>query len=159
MNSENEPKSGEAPNGHPKIHQPEYVILDAVEEDQEKQEKFSSQGEYLEVFNKLSHRKFSWGIRLLSFIVAVFASLVLIFIFLLALVSTALGILTLYLNKEVNETILRCWRNVRKLAVILMGLLIGVFSPSLGFGLIILYLMMHGESLRKTFFYNRMFRS
>jgi|688.fasta_scaffold01000_9 hypothetical protein len=143
-----------------KIHQPEFIILTSDEEEGERGPKRESlQGEYVEILKTLGGKKFSWSIRLLTFLAAIGAAVGLIFVFFMTLVSTLLAGLTLFMNKEINAKVINSWKNVRKILVILVGLTIGIFSPTLGFGLIILYLMLHGESLKKNLFFSRIFPS
>ena len=152
MNTENK-----LPEEEVKIHQPEFVILNGDEE--EKTGEQSKQGEYIDLLNKLNRKKFSWGLRLITLMAAVFVAIACVFAFVLALVSGFLTLITFMMNPEIKATMVRCWRGLRKLLVIFIGLIIGVFSPSLGFGLIILYLMLHKENLRKTFFFKQIFPS
>ena len=153
-----EDDSQEAKAKKDKIHQPEYIILDR--EEKARQEGFYEsykEGEYIEVLNKLGQKKYSWLIRLFIFMSALFVSIACFFVFFLALVHTVLALLTVFLNKEINASLYRSWCNVRKSFVMLLGLLIGVFSPPLGLGLVILDLMLHKENLRKNFLFTRVF--
>ena len=132
------------------IHQPEYVILDKEEDEARKDEGYAKeQADYLTTLHKIGQMKFGVGLRILCLLAAFFVALATVFIAALSLIAVAMGALTLFLSKEVNTQVLKALNNVRKLFVITFGLLIAVFSPALGLGLIVLYFMLKGESLQQ----------
>lgn len=132
------------------IHQPEYVILDKEEDESRKEQQYGKeQADYLATLHKIGQMKFGVGLRLLCLVAAFFTALATAFIAALALVAVAMGAITLFLSKDVNTQVLKALSNVRKLFVITFGLLVAVFSPALGLGLIVLYFMLKGESLQQ----------
>lgn len=135
-----------------KVHQPEYIILDA-EENGGKSEKISpKQLEFVETINFLSTRKFSFGLRLLLLISALFVFLALFFVGVMTLITACFAMLALFKSEELNRNMIKSWGYLKKTLTILIGLILGFFSPVLGLSLILVYLMIHGENLQNTFF-------
>lgn len=138
-----------------KIHHPEYVILD-------KEEVTSTTGpgqeyiEYMDTLQKIGKMKFGWPLRIMCFSGAFIAAAGIIFTALAATISILLAALVLFSNKEVNASMYKTLRGLRKCCVITLGLLVAVLSPALGLGMIVLYFMLHGESLKSDLF-NRVF--
>lgn len=146
--------SQEKEEGSSRIHRPEFVLLD------KEQPKENERGgnEYFQALNMLQGIKPSLGLQLVI-LFAVFliflATVISIFFF---LINVLISLLVLFSNDNVNKYVLQSWKNVKKLCVFLVGTIIGLFSPSLGIGLIVLYLMKEKEPLNKSVL-SRLFKS
>lgn len=131
-----------------KIHQPEYIILDK-EEEEPKHQYAKEQADYLATLHKIGQMRFGVGLRILCLLGGVVAAIATTIVAALSLIVVAMGAITLFLSKDINEQVLKALRNVRKLIVITFGLLLAVLSPALGLGMIILYFMLKGESIQQ----------
>lgn len=137
----------------PKIHQPEFVILEADEgPNPESRERQETSTEYIETLQKIGQMSFGWPIRVMCLSGAVIAAIAALLVLALAFISFVLAGLVLFMNKDVNAQMFKVFGSVRKMFVITVGLLIGVFSPPLGLGMIVLYFMLHGERLQQGVF-------
>lgn len=132
----------------PKIHQPEYIILDK-EEEQPQNQQSKEQADYLATLQKIGQLQFGFGLRFLCLIAGLVAAVATVIVGALALIVFGIGLITLFMSKEINEQVVKALRNVRKLLVITFGLFLAVLSPALGLGMIILYFMLKGEALQQ----------
>jgi ABC-type multidrug transport system fused ATPase/permease subunit len=135
-----------------KIHQPEFIIL----EDDERQEtrhstESSLHQEYIELLKKLNQRKYSWSVRLMTFFGFFFLGILTLVLAFFAAISILIALISLFRSSEANEYMHKAVRQVKKFLVMTAGMFIGIFSPSLGLGLILLYFLMQGETLNKVF--------
>jgi hypothetical protein len=137
----------------PKIHQPEFIILDGSDEGPSPSQESKEMGaEYVETLQKIGHMSFGWPIRIMCFSGAIIAALATAFVAVLACVSFLIAGLVLFMMKDANAQMFKVFATVRKLFVLTLGLLIAVFSPPLGLGMIVLYFMLHGERLQQSIF-------
>lgn len=129
-----------------KVHRPEFVILEKEQPESTEQR----QNEYFEALAIIQKVKPSLGLQiviLLSFVFLLMATLFVLFFF--ALNAFLAGIF-LFQNKEINRYFLQSWKNLKKMFAYLAGGAIGLFSPSLGLGLIVLYFMHEKEPLNQA---------
>ncbi len=138
------------------IHQPEYIILDGNETDGHGASSGEERGEYVEALSRLGKKSFPFAARILIFLTAIGIAVASLIALAGAIVSTLLAGLILFQKAEVNMYMFKAWANAKKLAVFTLGLIIAIFSPVFGFGIIVLYLMLLGEHLDQSFF-KRMF--
>ncbi len=139
-----------------KVLEPEYEILDGREQDENKNDSSKTQqGEYVDVLSNLRHHHFPFAIRILIFLTVIGIAVASLFAAAFALINTALAGILLFQNGQINIHMQKSWRNVGKLLVFTFGLIIAVFNPPFGFGIIVLYLMLRGENLNASF--TRMF--
>jgi hypothetical protein len=62
-------------------------------------------------------------------------------------VNVVFSVVTLFQNKKLDAGTLAAWAQFKKGCVFSVGLLLSVFSPSLGFGLIVLHYLLKEEKL------------
>jgi hypothetical protein len=134
------------PSDKKKIHEPEFIILDAEDEDRESFVK-KSQAEYFETFQMLKTLRHTWSLRLISAVLFWFSLFVLVVFFFVFAVNVLFSVVTLFQNKKLDSGTLAAWAQFKKACVFSVGLLLAVFSPSLGFGLIVLYYLLREEKL------------
>ena len=167
---------GEEKNDDPK--KPEYIILEG-ERDQQSQEssfrnqsfgsgsawdKFSSEKShetmeepYIESFQKLENLKFPLMLRVLSLIGSLFVFFISLFVLVGVGISLFFALITFFSNVEVNNSLKKTLYGFKKITAIWFGLFIASISPPLGFGLILLYFMLHKEKMNNAFF-SRIYR-
>jgi uncharacterized membrane protein len=150
MDQSSQEKDGESS----RIHRPEFVLLD--KEQPEAAERLEN--EYFHAITMLQKLKPSIGLQLVILLAIFFialATLIGVFFFLINVLICAF---VLFKNKEANKYLFQSWKNVKKLFAFLAGTLIGLFSPSLGLSLVILFMMQEKEPLNKTIL-SRLFKS
>lgn len=107
--------------------------------------------EYLESIQKLGKGKYPFSLRILTF----FASLATFFTSCIALIlclpAFIIAALLLFQVKKVNAVLKKYWKLFKRTLVISFGLIISSFSPSIGFGIILLYFLILGEKINNRF--------
>lgn len=132
--------------GH-KVHQPEYVILDAEEE----APRSDGSGEMFDTLKKVSVKHFSWPMRIAFLILFFFfLSVAAILLFYLGF-HIALATVTLFQSPELNNNVKKAWNLLVSDLVIALGLAIGFFSPAFGLSVMMLYFMLHRENSSGAF--------
>lgn len=72
-------------------------------------------------------------------------------VFLFFIVSAIISGCLLFSNEHLNNITLDYWKSFKKACVITTGLIIGIFSPYLGFVLVFSYLLLQGEQGQQGF--------
>lgn len=72
-------------------------------------------------------------------------------VFLFFVVSAIIAGLLLFKSDHVNNLVMDYWKSFKRASVITTGLLIGIFSPYLGFVLVFSYLLLQGEQGQQGF--------
>ncbi len=142
-----------------KIHQPEFVFVSEESKDTISggQFKYQSGGKY-ESFEKLHDIKASFPVRfacLFSSVILFTAAFFGIFI-LLALCTLVLFSLGRF--RSLNNFTKNYWGTIRKVFVTASGLLVAVFSPAFGLGIIVLYFILVAGGMNDPVF-SRFFES
>lgn len=127
---------------------PEVIIIDDANEH------LHEPGDWIkdnEEIAEIQNFKFPFAVRILSLI-----SLFLTGAFTLVLASAflftfALATLFLYQNKKFNEITNQLWSFLKTLLVLCLGFALSIFSPLLGFSLIILHYTMSSNQPGKSF--------
>lgn len=127
-----------------KVKRPEFIILDDTQE-------FIRGGhqQYRIPEEELLTQEPSrspLAIRILCLVGLFFSVLVAAGLLVGAIVSVLVATVCLFMNHTANDRVVRFWTLFRHAVVIIVGLLIALFSPTLGFGLLILYFSMKGTS-------------
>ncbi len=147
-----------------KIHQPEFILLDKEEEpstfssnkaqrDYQRQEQQDSQkSDYTETLKKLSHKRLTFPVHMLILLAAITLAIATAITATLAILSFILAGLILFQSVQLNHFALYFWQRAYKLFIFTLGLSFAVFTPSFGFGLILLYLSLKGEKVKNTYF-------
>lgn len=144
--------SGKTESDQPKkIHRPEFIVIDSMGEKIDPN-KEGNWNDLLTTLNDFSKQSFSLKIRLMAFLLAVSFVFVMAFVVCLGLIEMILAGMCLFKNANLNALLRKIWQKIKKLSVVTAGLWISIFSPQLGFSVILLYFMQHGESLKHTFF-------
>jgi hypothetical protein len=132
------------------VHEPEVIILD--QEGKKSNKNKEEKEEYISVLQELGKKHYPFTMRLLAFVTTFFVAGATLLALFFALLGTLIAALVLFQNPKVNDSMLKSWKNVKKLLTITLGVAISIFSPSLGLGLIMLYFMLQGEHMNKTIF-------
>src|SRR5262249_34979044 len=126
------------------------------------QEQVGHQKVYFEALQRLEKKRYSLSFRVLLFLLSIFVVCAALAMVIATLFSGALTVLTFMRNSEILASFKKSWRSCKKLFAVATGLLIGVFSPPLGFGMVIMYLLFHGESIEQGYvgriFQEKLFR-
>lgn len=139
----------ESPKEEKKVHQPEFIILEAEEE--QGTQVPDQHLEYLSFINKLSKKKFSFALRIFILLSAIFVLAAIFFVAAFMILTIFFAALGLFRSPELNRNMFKSWGYLKKTVVIFIGLFLSLFSPALGLSLILFYLMTHGERLNKSF--------
>ena len=91
-------------------------------------------------------------IRILCFVIATIAFLWFIGAFIAFITASLFGALFLYRNETLNGLMKKYWRSVRRGAAVATSLIIAVFSPQLGFVVLLSYFIMQDEAWQKGAF-------
>jgi len=128
------------------FHRPEFIIIqeERYEEGHEGEGTHQQSSSYYESLNKLHEIKPTATIRIACFISSLMLFLYTAFIGFLMLITLALTIITLGQAKRAVRVSVNLWSLFVKLIVISSGLLVGVFSPTFGLGIIILFFVLQG---------------
>jgi hypothetical protein len=78
--------------------------------------------------------------------------------FLFSSVALLLSVVTLHQFPSFQVTTIRFWNGCCRMAVFSLGLIVAAFSPVFGLGIIALYFLMIGESLKQNSFFVRIFK-
>jgi hypothetical protein len=142
-----------------KIHQPEFVILGEESKEEVSGGEFQQQTSHpYESFEKLHDIKPSLGVRFACLLSSYILFLAAILVFFLLLLSLAVVIISVGQSKKVNNLFKKYWEVLRKLIVTASGLLVSVFSPAFGLGIIILYFIIVAGGTNDPIF-SRLFES
>ncbi|MEM1282647.1 MAG: hypothetical protein AAGG81_03755 [Chlamydiota bacterium] len=146
-----------------KIHQPEFVVVteEYKESVSEGQYKYQS-GKQYETFEKLNDIRPSFPIRfacLFSSFILFCATIFGFCVFLLFCLSVCL---TFGQVESLNNFTKSYWGTIRKVFVTAVGLLVAVFSPAFGLGIIVLYFIMvaggTSDPVFSKFFESRLYK-
>lgn len=131
-------------------HRPEFVV---IEEDTASASfsGYKEEEQYKSLFGNLKKVESTWAIRIMAFFACFLLIAVAAFSLFFTTISFLLAAFTLFKNSQANQAALKSWKNFKKILVCALGLAIGVFSPSLGFGLVFLYFVLHDEVLDPRF--------
>lgn len=127
---------------------PEFIFVDNGDEDKtihyhpEEEERYSQP-----VFQKLETMKFPFALRMLALFAATIVLILIGFALLSLVLVFCFALITLFQSQEINRQVRVVWAQCKKLLVICLGLIIAVFSPPLGLGLIVLDAMFHGQKI------------
>ncbi len=128
---------------------PEFVIL---EDDRQEEETLREGESYYQTLLKLKLIHFGIGSR----IFAAFIFLVLILVTLIFSISFIFAglayIVTLGKVDTIEQTWESAWKLFRRLLTYIVSAFVGIFSPSLGIGIVFLYHILQNERLNKTVF-------
>jgi len=152
--SEDKGTNGQSSN----VHRPEFVILDKGEPETEDAFSQAAQNQYFQALKMLQKIKPSLGLRLIILCSILFVSIAALFVAFFFLLNVIISALALFQSANLNKYLSLSWKNVKKIFAFWSGLIVGFFSPSLGLGLVILYLMQEGEPLNKAIL-SRLFKS
>lgn len=79
--------------------------------------------------------------------------------FLMSLVSTLIGTISLFRNQELNRTIRQFWKISTHTLIAGLGFVLGIISPTLGLGLIVLYFSITGQTVDNSLLHSIIKRS
>jgi hypothetical protein len=127
---------------------PEFIFIDEGEEKQELPHRKSS-FPYEEI-SRLKGVKYPFFLRMFSLFASILALLWAWGALLCTLGLGAVALITVGQWKEVNELIPIYWKVLKRAMVFFIGCLVGVFSPTLGFGFVLLYFMLRGETMNRN---------
>lgn len=130
-----------------KVHTPEYVLLDAEESSEKREET----GDAFQTMRGIGAKKFPWSMRIviiLAFVPVLLAAIVTLF----ALAFTfALAFITFFQSSEMNNNLKKAWETFKSVLAVILGLIIAIFSPAFGFSIIMLYFMLHQQEGRSAY--------
>lgn len=132
-----------------KAKMPDYIY---VEEDDQSNAFSAQYKEYYNALNRLQKYNYSWGIRLACLFVTALMTVYIALMGLLFLFTGALAALMLFRSESANIHFQQYWRRFRRSVVIGLGTCVAIISPAFGFGIVVLYFMLHGDKLNDTFF-------
>jgi len=137
MNEKKEPKK------------PEFFFVGDQEETQDVEySEFVEKERIFQQFKKLDEASYPFFLRILTLI----GSAILFIVSLIPLAMTAVYLVfclvSFFQVKALTGLLKRVWSNFQKLLVMGIGFLIATFIPPLGFGLILLYVMLQGDKLK-----------
>ncbi len=131
----------EPPSEEGKAKEPEIII---VENSDEPYDNFSH------TIHPQQPSKAKLGFRILALIVGACAAIWTAFLLCLFALLAVIGAFFLYRNPQINQSISTMWVFVRVAAALSTGLLIAVFSPTLGLMLILAYIVSLDENWRHS---------
>jgi hypothetical protein len=140
------------------IHQPEFILLDKERPDVEDEFAKQKNNQYFQALKMLQKIRPSLGLRLIILVSFVFLSIAVLVVSFFFLLNMVISMFALFQNANLNKNTSLSWKNLKKVFTFWIGVLIGFFSPSLGLGFIILYLMQEGEPLNKAIL-SRLFKA
>lgn len=133
---------------------PDFIFIDNGQKDEEPihlETEEEKDQRYQQSFQRIEGVRFPFFVRILALMGAIVVFILAMIAFALFLFALCLTVLTLFLSPDINNRLKSVWNQFRKLIVICLGLLIAVFSPPLGMGLIVLDFMFHGEKISNSF--------
>ena len=142
--------SGDKESEGPHIHRPEFIILESEEEQGQSPHAQKIHSEYFETIQGLNKIQFPWTLRILIFFTLFFVLIGTVIVTFFFIISLLFAALAFFQSKTMNDNMVKSWKNVKKLCVFSAGMFLAIFSPALGLGLIVLYLMLQGEHLNKA---------
>lgn len=145
-------------------HRPEFIIIDEerYEETSRSEGAYQQSSSYYESLNKLHEIKPTLTIRIACLISSLMLFAYTAFIGVLMLLTLALVAITFGQAKSAVKGLAYFWSLLIRLFVISSGLFVGLFSPTFGLGIIILFFVLQGEKedpilsrIIKSRFYSR----
>ena len=124
---------------------PEFIVIE-----EEQQEKFSGDSAFEEKFKKMSTIRVPLRLRLFCLSMGILAVFVSVGALICYCTLTLLCVLTFYRVNTLNALANKFWRQLKRSSVFALGLILSVFSPYLGFGLVLMYFMLHHEILGQS---------
>lgn len=120
---------------------PDYIYI----EEEHRQSSRTEKGDYFQTIETLSKKQFSVGLRVLTAFMSIGALAIGLVLAVVCLVSGALAALLFFQSEAFNANFRRHWKWFRRACAFLLGLSVATFSPTFGFGILILYFMLQGE--------------
>jgi hypothetical protein len=136
------------------IHQPEFIILDGNAEPESQ----SSQREYFEALNRLESKHYPLSLRFMLLLAAIAVIFVVLFYILASVMAWLVACLTFFSLETQVDHLHKTWKACKRLTVVALGLVVAIFSPAFGLGMMLLYFLMHGENINEGII-GRVFRS
>ncbi len=136
------------PNQEPKQeipHVPEFIVIE-----EEYQERSSSSSEFPHQLKTAKIQKFPFKIRFLCLLIAVFALLWTIGALVSFVFTGCVSLVCLRRNEGFNALTAKYGLYLQRGLVVTLGLLIAMFSPSLGLIMIFSYFLLQGESSQNS---------
>lgn len=126
-------------------HRPEFIIL----EDERKESSFEQkkQEQYEALFKNLKKIESTWAVRLMTLIGFCVTAVAAVFSVFFVAFNLLIATLTLFRSVQINQAANKSWKTFKKILTCCVGLGIAVFSPFLGFGLIVLYFISNNEPI------------
>lgn len=128
---------------------PEFIFVGEQEEHQDVEySEFVERERIFQQFKKLDKASYPFFLRILTLVGSVLMFVVAIIPLAMTLVYLAFCIVSFFQVKSLTGLLKRVWSNFQKVIVMGIGFLIATFMPPLGFGFILLYVMLQGEELK-----------
>lgn len=139
-----------------RLNEPKRVIPEIIIEDPSSAGGHVGADIYYDTLNKLKVTPFSPGMRVLLFVLSLVMATAAIIVLCVALLYTVLSAILFFHSSNFNTMMQHSWRGVWKFLVFTVGLLLSVFNPVFGIGIIVLYFMVNNEKM-DGFFINKVF--
>lgn len=130
---------------------PPFVIIDDRQQTEESLESSSEAA--------AETPKSPFSMRFLCFLGLIFCLIFGTGMFLMSLVSTLIATISLFRNKELNQTVKQFWKLSTHTLIAGLGFVLGIISPTLGLGLIVLYFSVTGEVVDNSLLHSIIKRS
>ncbi|MGA8164771.1 MAG: hypothetical protein WB791_07085 [Waddliaceae bacterium] len=114
-----------------------------------KYEEFSQH--FSESLEEIKGKHYPFGARILCFITALFILFLLVLLLPFLFIFFLINLLTGFKITPFWNQTKRAWETIKKISVLMTGLAIAVFSPILGFSVLIVYFFMTGKEVDDQF--------
>lgn len=131
------------------VIQPQYVIIDDRNNNKEER---TTDGESQETKSPMS-------LRFLCFLGLIFCSIFGLGMFLMSIFSTLMATCYLFRNANLNQAMSHFWKLSAHTLVAGLGFTLGLISPTLGLGLIVLYFSVTGQTIDNSLLHSIIKRS
>jgi hypothetical protein len=153
MNPENHKKSDDD-EGVRKL--PEFIYIEEEHKHYEPQQEIPFRQENMELpfgvgVGNAESMKLPFHLHLFCGLASIITLFWMVGVFLFFTVSAVIAACGLFKNSTLNSLVSGYWKTFKRATVITTGLIIGIFSPYLGFVLVLSYLLLQGEQAQQGF--------
>lgn len=122
---------------------PDYIYVDESPEENP----WGDKEEYYQTIHKLTGQTYSWGLRVFCAFAAIVAWLYVLLMLLLSGITGAIAAVALFSSPAINAKFYRFLKLLCRGSAVFLGTFVAIFSPTFGFGILILYFMLQGEKM------------
>jgi hypothetical protein len=130
---------------------PDFIVIEEEKVFREGGESSRESEDLLSSFQSISRAKYPISVRFIAFFGSILALILSLVAGAVLLLSFLLNLIVFFRVPTLYHYHQKIWKNFRRLIVFTLGAAVAVFSPPLGFGLIMLYFAFYADRMGNEF--------